>query len=145
MTVKINKPEFIFFDSNIYINVLRHPEYENKIERFLQGAYLYVINKIVLMELWSGARSKTEETILKQHQKAIPLIGMSDDNFVIAGQIMHKMKNEHHHEPIVRRRLTWDILIALSALENNAIVVTANEADFKKIRKFVSFEFITAT
>ena len=138
------KPESIFFDSNVYINLLRFPEYEGKIEKFLQGAYLYAVNKIVLMELWAGAKTKTEENILKQHQKVLPLIGLSDDNFIMAGQVMRKMAQEHGFESGIRRRLTWDILIALSAKENNALLVTENEADFRKIQRYVEFTFIKA-
>ncbi len=139
------KPDSIFFDSNVYINLLRFPEYEAKIEKFLQGAHQYTVNKIVLMELWAGVKTKAEENILKQHQKYIPLIGFSDDNFVIAGQIMRKMVNEHSFQPRTRRQLTWDILIALSGKENNALLVTENNSDFKKIQKYLEFEFITVT
>ena len=138
----IKKPDSVFFDSNVYINLLRSPEYEAKIEKFLQGAYLYAINKIVLMELWAGAKTKIEENILKQHQKVLPLIGLTDDNFILAGQVMRKMAQVHGFESSMRRRLTWDILIALSARENNALLVTENEADFRKIQRYVEFTFV---
>ena len=138
------KPDSVFFDSNVYINLLRSPEYEGKIEKFLQGACLYAVNKIVLMELWAGAKTKIEENILKQHQKALPLIGLSDDNFILAGQVMRKMAHEHGFESSMRRRLTWDILIALSARENNALLVTENEADFRKIQQYIEFTFVHA-
>lgn len=138
------KPESVFFDSNVYINLLRSPEYEVKIEKFLQGAYLYAINKIVLMELWAGTKTKLEENILKQHQKALPLIGLTDDNFIVAGQVMRKMAQAHGFESGQRRRLTWDILIALSAKENNALLVTENETDFRKIQQYVEFAFVQA-
>ena len=138
------KPESVFFDSNVYINLLRSTEYERRVERLLQGAYLYAVSKIVLMELWAGAKTKVEENILKQHQKVLPMMNFSDDNFITAGQMMRKMVDEHGFEPRMRRRLTWDILIALSAMENNALLVTENEADFRKIRKYVDFEFVSA-
>lgn len=133
----------LFFDSNVYINLLRFPEYERRIERFLQGGYLYVINKIVLMELWAGVRTKVEENILKLHQQELPLVGLSDDNFITTGQILSQMRSEQQPELKMRRRLTWDILIALSAKENQAVVVTENEGDFRKIQKFVDFEYLT--
>lgn len=136
------KAELLFFDSNVYINLLRSFEYEQRIEKFLQGAYLYVVNKIVLMELWAGARTKVEENILELHQQELPLVGLSDDNFITTGQILSKMRGEQQLEPKMRRRLTWDILIALSAKENQAIIVTENENDFKKIKKFVDFEYL---
>lgn len=136
------KAELLFFDSNVYINLLRSFEYEQRIEKFLQGAYLYVVNKIVLMELWAGARTKVEENILELHQQELPLVGLSDDNFITTGQILSKMRGEQQLEPKMRRRLTWDILIALSAKENQAIIVTESENDFKKIQKFVDFEYL---
>jgi predicted nucleic acid-binding protein len=98
MTAK--KAESVFFDSNVYIKLLRSAEYEQKIERFLHGAYLYAVSKIVLMELG--------------------------------------------FEPRMRGRLTWDILIALSAKENNSLLITENAADFRKICKYVDFDFVSA-
>lgn len=136
------QPELLFFDSNVYINVLRSPEYAARLERFLKGAYLYVINKIVLMELWAGVRTKEEEKILALFQKELPLIGLLDDNFILAGRLLSQMRNEHDLELKMRRRLTWDILIALSARENRAVVVTENERDFRKIQKFLDFEYL---
>jgi predicted nucleic acid-binding protein len=141
--VTTRKPESIFFDSNIYINLLKFPKYAEKLEMFLQGAYLYVVNKIVLMELWAGAKTKAEETILNLHQQSFSLVGLQDDCFIAAGQIMRKMANDHAFEPQKRRRLTWDLLIALSAKENNSIVITENGSDFRKIQKYVDFKFIT--
>ena len=138
------KSDIVFFDSNVYINLLRSPDYARKVERFLQGAYLYTVSKIVLMELWAGAKTKVEENILKQHEKHLPLIGFSDDNFIAAGQVMRKMVEDHRFEPTARRRLTWDILIALNAKEHNALLVTENESDFKKIQNYIDFEFVTS-
>ena len=135
------KPEHVFFDTNVYINLLKNPAYQLRLEIFLQGAYLFVLNKIVLMELWAGVKNHTEENILKQHQKIIPAIGLDDDNFIQAGKILFQMAKEHRNEPLSRRRLTWDILIALSAKENNALLVTENQEDFRKIQNFLPFEF----
>ncbi len=136
------KSELLFFDSNVYINLLRSPEYGQRLEKFLQGAYLYVINKIVLMELWAGVQTKIEENILKHHQRELPLIGVSDNNFITTGQVLSQMRGAPELAPKMRRQLTWDILIALSAKENQAVVVTENEDDFKRIRKFVDFEYL---
>jgi predicted nucleic acid-binding protein len=139
------KPDAVFFDSNVYINLLRSPDYQGKIERFLQGAYLYTVSKIVLMELWAGAKTKTEESILKLHEKNLPLIGFSDDGFLAAGHVMRKMNEDKRIEPKRRRRLTWDILIALNAKEHHALLVTENESDFKNIQSYVDFEFVSPT
>lgn len=140
----IKRSESVFFDSNVYINLLRSPHYERKVERFLQGAYLYAISKIVLMELWAGAKNKIEQSILKQHQK-LPLLNFSDDNFITAGQILRKMTDDYGLEPRMWRRLTWDVLIALTAQENDALLVTENEADFRKIQGYVDFQFTPTT
>lgn len=95
------------------------------------------------MELWAGTRSKAEESILKQYEKQLPLIGFSDDNFIIAGQVMRKIAGDSSIEPGSRRRLTWNILIALNAKEHNALLVTENESDFKKIQNYIDFEFVS--
>src|SRR3989338_1939688 len=137
------RPESLFFDTNVFINLLRYPEYEARIESYLQVAYLFVVNKIVLMELWAGVQTVKEENILKQYQKAFQMIGLSDDQFIKAGQVMHAMRKKYNFEPKGRRQLTLDILLALSAEENNALILTENEKDFSKIKKFVSFEYIS--
>lgn len=139
------KPDSVFFDSNVYINLLRSPEYARGLERFLQGAYLYAISKVVLMELWAGTKTKVEEGILKLHEKQLPLLAFSDDSFIAAGHVMRKMALDGRIEPAARRRLTWDILIALNAKEHDALLVTENVSDFKKIQSYVDFEFISPT
>ena len=137
----MKKAELLFFDSNVYINLLKEPFYQRRLEPLLCGGFLYVVNKIVLMELWAGTKTSLEENILRDHQKAFPLVGMRDDQFVVAGQLMSKMQKKHRFEPRARRRLTWDILIALSAKENNALIITENTSDFTHIRNWVEFEF----
>ena len=137
------KPDAVFFDSNVYINLLRSPDYERKLERFLQGAYLLTASKVVLMELWAGAKTKAEENILKQHEKQQPLLEFSNDGFIAAGHVMRNMAEDKNIPPNIRRRLTWDILIALNAKEHNALLVTENAADFKKIQSYVDFEFVS--
>ena len=97
-------------------------------------------NKLIDFEGWGA---KKEENILKQYQKAFQMIGLSDDQFIKAGQVMHAMRKKYNFEPKGRRQLTWDILLALSAEENNALILTENEKDFSKIKKFVSFEYIS--
>lgn len=139
------KPNAIFFDSNVYINLLRSPDYANGLERFLQGAYLYAVSKIVLMELWSGAKTKAEESILKLHERQLPLLTFSDDGFIAAGHVIRKVAESSRIEPQIRRRLAWDILIALNAKEHHALLVTENVSDFKKIQNYVDFEFISPT
>ncbi len=139
----MKKAELLFFDSNVYINLLRDPVYQKRLEPLLRGGFLYTMNKIILMELWAGAKTSIEENILRQHQKSFPLIGMQDDQFVVAGQLMSQMQKKHRFEPKPRRRLTWDILIALSAKENNAMLITENVSDFQRIKNWVSFEFMT--
>ncbi len=138
----MKKAELLFFDSNVYINLLRDPNYERRIEPLLRGGFLYVVNKIVLMELWAGAKTNTEKSILRQHQSTFRLVGMKDDQFVIAGQVMSQMCKKSRIEPKARRRLTWDILIALSARENNAMLITENISDFEYIKNWVDFEFM---
>ena len=94
------------------------------------------------MELWAGVRTQREEAILEKQQETIPLIGFSDENFIVAGKLMNKMKRFYRFESQSRRRLTWDILIALSARENHACFLTENKDDFERIQKFLDFDFI---
>lgn len=94
------------------------------------------------MELWAGAKTKLEEKIISNHQSSFPLIGISDDNFIVAGKVLNKMRKTFEFPPERRRRITWDILIAISASENNALLITENEADFSRIKTFIEFNFI---
>ena len=141
MTQKIL--DSIFLDSNIFIQLMKSPEYKKRIGVLFQSSYLHVVNKVVLMELWAGVRNSVEEALLSEYQKNYPLMEFSGDHFIAAGQILKKMNDDHQLEPRTRRRLTWDILIALSAKENNSLLLTENETDFKKIQKYVDFEFMT--
>ena len=119
ISVKLMKNEFIFFDTNIYIDIFRGNLSKTEIFPLFQSAYFFAVNKIVLMELWSGAFTSEEKSSVTELAKSFPLLGIKDDNFVEVGKIMAKMRfNPQPIEPNTRRKLTCDILIALSAKEN---------------------------
>lgn len=137
------KADSIFFDSNVFVDALRSTDFELRIERFLQGAFLYSVSKVVLMELWAGARTKYEMDFIAHHEKTFPLLDLPDDCLIEAGKILAKLRSGLEGEALRRRRLTWDLLIALSARENRAVLVTQNLSDFRRIQDFVEFELMT--
>lgn len=136
--------QIAFFDSNIYINTLRVLEYPEKLSPFLKDKGLYfMVSKIVLMELWAGCHSSIEEEALTNLQENSPLMSFDSDHFIQAGKVMNQMRKEYNLEPNKRRQITWDLLIALTAQENKALLITENKEVFQTIQKFVDFEFAT--
>ena len=138
------RPSSFFLDTNVYIHLLRDPDYERRLERFFRGTHLFTVNKIVLMELWEGVKTKAEAEFLEEQERHFPACGFLDEGFVVAGKILLEMTRNRQPQSGNRRKITWDILIAVSAYQNDAIVVTKNTSDFRRIQKYLGFQFAPA-
>ncbi len=136
------RSESFFFDTNVFIRILREPGALSTLEPLFECAqYLYVVNKIVLMELWAGSKTQEEFKILRALQTSHQLIGLDDHRFIEAGTILSRLHSSQEGSARRRRGLTWDILLALSARDHRAFLVTENLDDFKRIRNVIDFEY----
>ena len=129
----MSKPTLLFYDTCFYIDVFRGRIGEHETP---QGPFLVVAHTLVLMELWQGVRRSGEERAIQDLEGSLSLIGASLQNYLDAGRILRKMSERKWLRSHRLYETQNDVLLALSAVENNSWIVTANRRDFDKIRVF---------
>jgi hypothetical protein len=99
------------------------------LERALSAKIIYVCGP-VLYELFQGAKSEKERTLLTSAFGALPYLEMNEALWIKAGQLSADMRKEGKTIPFS------DILIAALAIEHNLAVLTIDE-HFRNIPRLV--------
>lgn len=108
----------------------------------LNRLYHITFSSVVLMELLSGAYDSKEQKLIKQIINNFTVISVTERQWYIAGNIMLKLRKGKKVDPLRIKSLIADILIAISARDIGAILVTKNERDFKLIREVSDFKYL---
>ena len=98
------------------------------------------LSNFVLMELWTGAKTKQAgrivEKLQKPYLKAGRVITLNTDHFITIGQILSDMPKSQKNK-IKNAGFVNDLCIGISALAIGAKLYTANKADFKIVKSFL--------
>lgn len=127
----------VIFDSSIFIDDLRSGCHAQRI-----AALEDVIrtSAVVLAELWRGATTAGEQQFLRALERRFPVFSPTEKDWLDSGQILLKMQRDHGYEGRKLRDLHFDVLIALTARNHGATLVTANRTDFELIRSYRGFK-----
>ena len=126
----------IVFDSSIFIDHLRTNKYANHI-RNIGG--LIRNSSVVLSELARGASKEDELDFVRALAKNHPILTPTERNWLESGEILSRIYKQKGFSPEKLRDLHFDVLIALTARNHGATVITSNEADFELIRRYRDF------
>lgn len=129
------------------------PDTSFLIEHFRQGTvqesflnltryYHIAFSPVVLMELYAGAFDLKEQKIIEQIARNFTLISVTDRHWFICGEIMMKLRKDKKLDPARIKGLLADILIAVSARNVGAVVITKNDKDFRLIQELHDFKYI---
>ena len=98
----------------------------------------------MLHELWIGARRKREVNHLINFGAKFIQLGRlvvpSSATQLLIGRVCQKLRSSGRLDP-ANPRIYNDVSIALLARQIEAVVVTTNISDFKKIHQVVDFKF----
>ena len=103
---------------------------------------------IVAQELRAGIqrpqdRQALEKNVLRIFARANRTIAPSADAWHRSGDLLAAMGRDEGLEVArVSKSFANDVLLALSCRESGCVLVTDNERDFSRIRRFAPFEFI---
>jgi predicted nucleic acid-binding protein len=138
-------------DSQLFIDGFRHVAGNEALLRFHRAfAPFEHLSVIVAQELRSGARRPAERRLLERHVLAVfervgRVVTPSARAWHKSGEVLSEMARREGLEVArVSKALGNDILLALSCRESGCVLVTDNERDFGRIRRFVDFEFVPA-
>ena len=134
-------PALYAIDTNLYVRALRNAEELSHLKRFLLrvGTRLRVAG-VVALELRAGAKSDAQrvavESLLAPYAERGRVITPSFEAFVEAGRVLAAMvERERLVLASAPPSLRYDVLLAASCREAGAILLTANHADFARIKR----------
>ncbi|MBI4684370.1 MAG: PIN domain-containing protein [Nitrospirae bacterium] len=108
----------------------------------LNRLYHVTFSSVVLMELFSGAYDAKEQKLIEQIKNNFTVISVTERQWYVAGNIMLKLRKDKKVDPLRIKSLLADILIAISARDIGAVLITRNEKDFKLIQEVLDFKYL---
>ena len=136
-------------DTQLFINAFRDPVVNEELQRFHRSfSPSEHFSVIVAQELRTGMqrpqdRKALERNVLKVFQRANRTITPSADAWHRSGDLLAEMaKKEGLEIARISKAFANDVLLALSCREAGCVLVTDNERDFQRIRRFVQFDFM---
>lgn len=131
----------VIFDTDVLIDFFRSGAELESIEGAISRSSIY-LSSIVAMELYAGARRRSDRRMLGQFfqpfERAGRLVSPNHALFCRAGGVLAELGSRFGFDAAKRRSLANDLLIALSAVSIGAIVVTNNRRDFAPIADCIS-------
>lgn len=127
-----------FFDTNIYIDYLKGAFPKSQYDRYFHD-YIIRMCPVVYLELTRGIRSEPLKKKIEQATKKIIFLPPPTNRmWVQAGLLAAKVMGSYDEKTL--EKIQNDLLIALTARENGAVLITQDH-HFNAIRKHVSFQF----
>lgn len=127
----------IIFDTSVFVDHLRSGRHRERLETV---AGLIRTSSVVLAELWRGATKPAEKAFLKDLERNHPILTPTEKNWRESGQLLGHMQVDLGFSPEKLRDLHFDVLIALTARTQGALLISSNRTDFELIRKYREFK-----
>lgn len=136
-------------DTQLFINAFRNPVVNEELQQFHRAFSPFEhFSVIVAQELRAGVRRSQDRralqrNVLKVFQQANRTITPTADAWHRSGDVLAEMAREEGLETArISKAFANDVLLALSCREAGCVLVTDNERDFQRIRRFVQFDFM---
>ena len=135
-------------DTQLFINAFRDPVANELLQQFHRAVSPFEhFSVIVAQELRAGVkrpqdRKALERNVLTIFKRAGRIITPSADAWHRSGDLLAEMARQEGLEIArVSRAFANDVVLALSCREAGCELVTDNEHDFQRIRRFAQFDF----
>jgi predicted nucleic acid-binding protein len=136
-------------DTQLFIDAFRDDAANQALQAFHRAfSPVEFLSVIVAQELRTGARRATDRRALERHlirvfERVNRTITPSADAWHRSGDVLAEMARTDGLEVArVSKAFGNDLLLALSCRESGCVLVTRNESDFRRIRRFVPFEYV---
>ncbi len=126
----------IIFDTSIFIDHLRTNKYTAHFQN-LEG--IIRNSSVVLSELLRGATKEAEIAFVHVLARNHPILTPTEKNWLESGEMLSKAYKDKGFSPEKLRDLHFDMLIALTARNYGATIITSNKTDFELIRSYKDF------
>jgi predicted nucleic acid-binding protein len=126
----------IIFDTSIFIDHLRTNKHA---EHFQNFSGLVRNSSVVLSELARGATNESELDFVSILAKNHPILTPTEGNWLESGLLLYRMHEDRRFSPAKLRDLHFNVLIALTARNYGATLITSNKTDFELIGQYKEF------
>lgn len=141
-------PKYVL-DTQLFIKAFRDPAANEALQRFHRAFSPFEhLSVIVAQELRAGVKRPNDRKALERHvfrpfERASRTITPSADAWHRSGDLLAAMaKQEGLEIARVSKAFANDVLLAVSCRESGCVLVTENDRDFSRIRRFIPFEFV---
>lgn len=135
-------------DTQLFIDAFRDPTANEALQRFHRAfAPFEYLSVVVAQELRAGVRRDRDRKALERHvlsvfQRSGRTLTPSASVWHRSGDLLSDMVRKEGLElGRVSKSFANDVLLALSCREAGCVLVTENDRDFKRIRRYVSFDY----
>jgi predicted nucleic acid-binding protein len=136
-------------DTQLFINAFRDPIANEMLQSFHRAfAPFEYLSVIVAQELRAGAskpsdRKALERNVLRVFERAGRTIAPSSDAWHRSGDLFSEMAQQEGLEIArVSKAFANDLMLALSCRESGCVLITENDRDFSRFRRYTSFEYV---
>lgn len=126
-------------DTSVSIEHVKCGRFETEL---LTLPFLVRCSAVVLAELWRGARSREAKRFVASLAKQCRVVVPNERAWIESGQIVGKLTERHGYDVHNMREIHVDVLIALTARQMGAIVITCHARDFQAIREVKAFHLL---
>jgi predicted nucleic acid-binding protein len=126
-------------DTSVYIENFRTGRFTLAL---LRSAWIVRCSAVVLHELRRGARTGAELRFVAELARKVRIITPTEHHWLESAEILSRIRGKKSYDANKLRELAFDALIALSARDAGATLVTCNREDFVEVRRHTSFKVI---
>ena len=126
-------------DTSIYIDNFRTGRFTLSL---LRSPWIVRCSAVVLHELRRGARTAVELRFVAELSRKVKILTPTEHHWIESAEILSRIRRTKGYDPNKLRALAFDVLIALSARDIGATLVTCNREDFAEIRKHTAFNVV---
>ena len=136
-------------DTQLFINAFRDPAANEALQQFHRLFTPFEhLSVIVAQELRAGVRRAQDRKALERHvlrifERRNRTITPSADAWHKSGDVLAEISRKDGLELArMSKAFANDVLLAMSCREAGCVLVTDNERDFQRIRRFAQFDFV---
>lgn len=126
-------------DTSVYIENFRTGRFTLTLVR---SPWIIRCSAVVLHELKRGAKTPLELRFVAELARKIMVLTPSERHWLESAEILSRMRGEKRYDSNKLKGLAFDVLIALSARDIGATLITCNRGDFAAIRKYTLFKVV---
>lgn len=126
-------------DTSVYVEIFRIGRFTLDL---LRSGWIIRCSAVVLHELRRGARANLEIRFVNELARKIRVITPDERHWLESAEVLSVIRKTKGYGPQKLRELAFDALIALSAREIGATLITRDREDFEEIRKYRSFRVL---